>query len=102
MALFAGTGVSHLTQDPETAGRDAVQAALKNAGIGAADMAIVLSSIAFDQEKMAKGVAEALDGAPFVGCTGAGAITNSGVQEAAIAVLVLKSDEGKFVPVKVT
>src|SRR3989338_11414323 len=101
MALYAGTGVSRQTQDAEVAGREAARAALSNAGIETADVALVVSSVAFDQAGLIKGIADVLGKTPFVGCTGAGAITSAGVHEGAVAVLVLKSDEAKFVPVKV-
>lgn len=102
MALFAGTGVSRQTQDPESAGREAARAALQNAGIESADVCIVISSIAFDQHLLAKGLVDVLGSTPFVGCTGAGAITGGGVHEGAVAVLALKSEEAKFIPVKAT
>ena len=102
MALYAGTGVSRQTQDAEVAGREAARAALSNAGIETADVALVVSSVAFDQAGLIKGIADVLGKTPFVGCTGAGAITGSGVHEGAVAVLALKSDEAKFIPVKVT
>src|SRR3989338_8199061 len=102
MALYAGTGVSRQTQDAEVAGREAARAALSNAGIETADVALVVSSVAFDQAGLIKGIADVLGKTPFVGCTGAGAITSSGVHEGAVAVLALKSDEAKFIPVRVT
>ena len=102
MALFAGTGVSRQTQDPEAAGREAARAALMNAGVETADVALVISSVAFDQQLLTKGITAALGKTPFVGCTGAGAITSDGVHEGAVAVLALKSDEAKFIPVKVS
>ena len=102
MALYAGTGVSRQTQDAEAAGREAARAALSNAGMETADVALVVSSVAFDQAALIKGIANVLGKTPFVGCTGAGAITSSGVHESAVAVLALKSDEAKFIPVKVT
>src|SRR5258708_4517188 len=102
MALFAGTGVSRQTQDAEAAGREAARAALSSAGIETADVCIVVSSVAFDQPKLAKGIADVLGKTPFIGCTSAGAITSGGVQEGAVAVLALKSEDVKFTPVKVT
>ena len=101
MALYAGTGVSRQTQDSRAAGLEAAGLALKDAGIEAADAAVVLSSSVFDQEAMLKGVVEALGTTPVVGCTSAGSITEGGVQEQSVVVLVLKSDEDTFIPVKV-
>jgi hypothetical protein len=102
MSLYTGTGVSRQSQDSRAAGREAAGLALKDAGIEAADVALVLSSSVFNQEEMLKGVAEVLGEAPVIGCTSAGAITGDGVQEQAVTVLVLKSDEAKFIPVKIT
>ncbi len=102
MAFFAGVGVSKNSQNSESAGREAAQAALKDAGIDAADIAIVISASVFDQVALLKGVKSTLGDTPFVGCTSAGAITGDGVQEQAVSILVLKSDQAKFIPVKIT
>jgi hypothetical protein len=101
MSLSAGTGASQ-SRDSRAAGRDAALAALTNAGIDKADFAIVTAASSFDQQELAIGVKEALGTTPFVGCTGAGAILAEGVLEQAVAVLVLKSEEGKFIPIKVS
>jgi hypothetical protein len=102
MAFFAGTGVSKQFQDSETAGREAASQALRTSGADKADIAIVLASTVYDQEAMLKGVRSALGDTPVVGCTTAGAITAEGVEEQAVCVLALKSDEGYFVPLKAT
>ncbi len=101
MAFFAGTGVSKRFHDSLSAGREAATQALKKAGIEKADIAVVFASSVYDQGAMLKGVREALGGTPVVGCTSAGPITGEGAQEQAVCVLVLRSDEGKFLPVKV-
>ncbi len=102
MAFYAGVGVSRQLQDPETAGKEAVQMALGKMGAEKADFAVVFASSFYDQEAMLRGVRSALGDVPVVGCTSAGAITREGVEEQAVAVLTMKSDEGKFVPVKAT
>ncbi len=102
MALFAGTGVSKQSQDSKAAGKEAAQAALKDAGIEKADIALVMGSSVFDQSQMLAGIAEVLGDSPVVGCTSAGAITGDGVQEQAVTVLALKSDTAQFIPIKVT
>lgn len=89
-------------QDSFTAGHDAATAALSSSGATAAGVAIVVASPHYDQEAMLKGVREALNGAPVVGCSSAGAITEDGVSEQAVAVLVLSNDVGSFTPAKVT
>jgi len=102
MALFAGAGVSKQSQDSKAAGQEAAAAALKEAGIEKADIALVIASSVFDQGAMLEGVAVALGDTPVVGCTSAGAITGDGVHEQAVSVLALKSDTAQFIPVKVT
>ncbi len=102
MAFFAGVGVSKSSQNSEGAGKEAALAALKDAGIEEADIAMVISSSVFDQPAILKGMRAALGAAPIVGCTSAGSITGDGVQEQAVSVLVLKSDQAKFIPVKIT
>ena len=102
MALLAGTGVSRQSQDAKAAGQEAAQAALKDAGLEKADIALVIASSVFDQNAMLEGVAAVLGDTPVVGCTSAGAITGDGVHEQAVSVLALKSDTAKFIPIKVT
>jgi len=102
MAFYAGVGVSRQLQDSFGAGRDAAHEAMKNMGAEKADIAVVFASSHYDQEAMLKGVREGMQGAAVIGCTSAGAITRDGVSEESVAVLAMKSDEGTFVPVKVT
>ncbi len=100
MAFQTGVGVSRQLQDSETAGREAAEEAVKKMGGDTPDIAIVFASSYYDQEAMLRGVRAGVLGVPVIGCTSAGAITRDGVQEQSVAVLALKSDEGKFVPVK--
>ena len=102
MAFFAGVGVSKNSQDSERAGHEAATSALKDSGIASADIAIVISSSVFDQSSVLKGVRSVLGETSIVGCTSAGAITGDGVQEQAVSLLVLHSDQAKFIPVKIT
>lgn len=102
MAFNAGVGTSRQLQDSYTAGHDAASKALAASGASAAGLGLVVASPRYDQEQMLKGVREALSGAPVIGCTSAGAITEDGVEEQAVSVLALASDvPGAFVPVKV-
>ncbi|MDP2594085.1 MAG: FIST N-terminal domain-containing protein [bacterium] len=102
MAFYAGVGTSRQLQDSETAGHDAAAKALATSGAPAAALAVVVASPKYDQEAMLNGVRAALPGASVIGCSSAGAITEDGVQEQAVSVLVLANDSGTFVPVKVT
>lgn len=101
MAFYAGVGTSKELQDSKTAGHDAATKALAASGTSACALAVVVASPKYDQGAMLAGIAEALPGARVVGCTSAGAITENGVEEQAVSVLVLANDEGTFVPVKV-
>ncbi len=102
MAFSAGVGTSRQLQDSYTAGHDAASKALSASGAGTAGIGLVVTSPRYNQEQMLKGVREAFGGAPVVGCTSAGAITEDGVEEQAVSVLVLANDAGTFVPAKVT
>ncbi len=102
MAFYTGVGSSKQLQDSYAAGKEAATIALKNSGQESVDLAILVVSSQYEQEAMLKGVREVLHNAPVVGCTNAGAITSEGVEEQAVSVLVLRSDDGKFIPVKVT
>ncbi len=101
MAFTAGVGTSRQLQDSRTAGHDAASKALAAAGVEKAALAIVVASPKYDQAAMLQGVMAALPGAAIVGCTSAGAITEDGIEEQAVSVLVLHNDDGGFVPVKV-
>ena len=97
MSLQVGTSFSKNT-DHERAGSEVIESALKNANLKAEEisLAVVFSSIAIDQEKMLKGVNRALSGKPVIGCSTAGEITDTGVQEKSVVAMVIKSDAIKF------
>ncbi len=102
MAFYAGVGTSRQIQDSFTAGHDAASRALQKSGASEAALALVVASPHYEQTEMLKGIRSALGGARVVGCSSAGAITEDGVQEQAISVLVLANDAGSFTPIKVT
>lgn len=102
MALQIGIGISEQNQSAHAAGAEAAKQALEKAGVEKADFAVVLASSLYNQEDLIKGVRDALSNAPLVGCTTAGTITDYGLHEQSVAVLVLTSDTLAFHPVKVT
>lgn len=102
MAFFTGVGSSKQVQNSHAAGLEAAKLAIKNSGQDKVDLAVIVVSPQYDQEAMLKGVREGVGGAPVVGCTNAGAITSDGVEEQAVTVLIVHSDDGAFIPVKVT
>lgn len=99
MALRVGTAFSKNT-DPKRAGIEAVEQALKKARLepGETSLAVVFSSVALDQEKLLAGVNAALGGAPVIGCSTAGEITDSGVHEESVIALVMQSSAITFSP----
>jgi hypothetical protein len=97
MSLQVGTAFSK-NSDPKRAGSEVIEQALKQANLKAEDtsIAIVFSSIAIDQEKLLQGVNQVLGDKQIIGCTTAGEITDTGVQEESVIAMVIKSDNIKF------
>ncbi|MBI2098671.1 MAG: FIST C-terminal domain-containing protein [Candidatus Wildermuthbacteria bacterium] len=94
MAICAGVGQSR-EKDAAQAGYAACKIALENCG-KKPDLTIVFSSVSFDQQEMLKGVREASNGAPLVGCTDAGEVTNEGPSQHSVAVMAISSDQITF------
>ncbi|MBI4086909.1 FIST C-terminal domain-containing protein [Candidatus Kaiserbacteria bacterium] len=101
MALKIGIGLSTQNQNAYAAGTEAAKQALEKAGLEKADFAVLMASSLYSQEDLLKGVREALGGTPLIGCTTAGTITDYGLHEQSVAVLVLQSDKLSFHPIKV-
>lgn len=96
MALNAGVGFGE-GEDSYVAGANAAQDALNALGGGAAQAALVFSSVQYDQGKMLAGVRSVLGGALVAGCSTAGEITTEGpLQKHSVAVMLLKSDTIRF------
>ncbi len=72
-------------QNSYSSGHNAAKQALEKSGQSTADIAVVLASSLYNQEEMLKGVRDALGGAPVVGCSSAGTITDSGAEEQAVS-----------------
>lgn len=99
MTLKVGTHFSKHV-DPAEAGAEAVERALAKADISAseASLAIVYSSVSLDQELLLSGITKILGSVPVIGCTTAGEITDQGVHEHSVVVMVLHSDSIRFSP----
>jgi len=92
--IKAGVGRSN-NPDAIKAGAEAVKEALGEAG-GKANLIFVFSTVAYDQEKMLRGVRSVSKGIPLVGCSDSGEITTEGPVSKHVAVMALSSDVINF------
>jgi hypothetical protein len=94
MTTKAGVGTSH-HHDPNVAGREAAEQALKNAGIAKADFVFMFASIGYDQHSLLRAVRETTGGAPLTGCSAEGTINGDDADESNFSVVVtaISSDE---------
>jgi len=92
--IKAGVGRSN-NPDVTIAGSEACKQALGQAG-GKAELIIVFSTVAYDQEKMLKGVRSISKEIPLVGCSDFGEITTEGPVSKYVAVMALSSDTIAF------
>jgi len=98
MSLKSSVGFSQ-GEDAYIVGVNACQDALTKLGESDADLAIVFSSVQYDQEKMLAGVRSVSKNASVVGCSTAGEIVTTGpLNKRSVAVMLLRSDVIKFVP----
>lgn len=92
--IKAGVGKS-ANSDAVEAGKEAAEQALSQTG-NKADLMIVFSTVAYDQEKMLKGVKIISKDIPLVGCSDSGEITKEGPVSKHVAVMALNSDTVDF------
>jgi hypothetical protein len=94
MATRAGVGMSR-HHNPNLAGREAAEQALKKAGIVEPDFVFMFASIGYDQHSVLRAVREATGGAPLTGCSVEGTIDGDEADESNFSVLVsvISSDE---------
>jgi hypothetical protein len=92
--IKAGVGRSN-NPDAARAGAEACKLALDRAG-GRADLIIVFSTVAYDQERMLWGVRSVSKEVPLVGCSDSGEITGEGPVSKHVAVMALNSDTIDF------
>ncbi len=92
--IKTGVGKSN-NPDAAIAGAEAAKQALDQAG-NKAELIIVFSTVAYDQEKMLKGVRSISKEIPLVGCSDFGEITTEGPVSKHVAVMVLSSDTIDF------
>jgi hypothetical protein len=87
MATRAGVGMSR-HHNPNLAGREAAEQALKKAGIVEPDFVFMFASIGYDQRSLLRAVREATGGAPLTGCSAEGTIDGEEADESGFSVVV--------------
>ncbi|MCI0533187.1 FIST C-terminal domain-containing protein [bacterium] len=95
MPIQAGSGISG-HDDHYHAGFEAVKKAMEAGGIVKPDIVFAFASVKFDQAKMLAGMSEAAGGAPIVGCSAAGEITNDGPNDKMVAALAVRSPDTQY------
>src|ERR671912_653491 len=87
MATTAGVGTSH-HHNPNVAGREAAEQALKEADVEKPDFVFVFASIGYDQQSLLRAVRETTGGAPLTGCSAEGTINGDDADESNFSVVV--------------
>src|ERR687894_2138447 len=94
MTINAGVGMSR-HHNPNVAGREAAEQALKKAGVDKPDFVFMFASIGYDQHSLLRTVRETTGGAPLCGCSVEGTIAAEDADESnhSVVVMVISSDE---------
>jgi hypothetical protein len=94
VATKAGVGMSQ-HHNPNVAGHEAAQQALKEAGVSKPDFVFMFGSIGYDQRSLVRAVRESTGGAPLSGCSAEGTINGDEIDESGFSVVVtaISSDE---------
>src|SRR5215218_7865649 len=87
MATKAGVGMSY-HHNPNVAGREAAEQALKKAGIRKPDFVFVFGSIGYAQRTLVQAVRETTGEAPLTGCSAEGTIDGEDADESNFSVVV--------------
>jgi hypothetical protein len=87
MTINAGVGMSR-HHNPNVAGREAAEQALKKAGIVEPDFVFMFASIGYDQPSLVRAVREITGGAPLAGCSAEGTINGDDADESNFSVVV--------------
>ena len=97
MGTRVGVGFSRL-RNPEAAGREAVSAALAQAGVDKPDFVFLFATVGYDQERLVRAVRQTAQGAPLCGCSAEGTIVGDNINETnfAVAVMTVCSDAFYF------
>jgi hypothetical protein len=94
MATRAGVGMSR-HHNPNVAGREAAEQALKKAGVDGPEFVFMFASIGYDQHSLLRAVRETTGGASLSGCSAEGTIDGDNADESnfSVVVTVISSDE---------
>src|ERR671913_2351540 len=87
MTTKAGVGLSR-QHNPNLAGREAAEQALKKAGVEKPAFVFMFASIGYDQHSVLRAVREATGGAPLTGCSADGTIDGDDADESNFSVVV--------------
>ena len=87
MTTKAGVSTSQ-HHNPNIAGREAAEQALKNAGVAKPDFVFMFASIGYDQRSLLRAVRETTGGAPLSGCSVEGTIGGDNTDESNFSVVV--------------
>src|ERR687894_1859998 len=87
MTTKAGVGTSQ-HHNPNIAGREAAEQALKNAGVAKPDFVFMFASIGYDQHSLLRAVRETTGDAPLSGCSAEGTINGDNADESNFSVVV--------------
>jgi hypothetical protein len=87
MSTKAGVGTSH-HHNPNVAGREAAEQALKEASIAKADFVLMFATVGYDQHSLLRAVRETTGGAPLSGCSAEGTINGDEADESNFSVVV--------------
>ena len=85
MTTKAGVGMSR-HHNPNLAGREAAEQALKKAGVVKPDFVFMFASLGYDQHSVLRAVREATGGAPLTGCSAEGTIYGEEADESGLSV----------------
>ena len=88
MTTKAGVGTSR-HHNPDVAGREAAQQALREASIAKADFVFMFATVGYDQRSLLQAVREATGGAPLSGCSAEGTISGDEADESNFSVVVM-------------
>jgi hypothetical protein len=88
MTTNAGVGTSH-HHNPNVAGHEAAEQALKNASISKPDFVFMFATVGYDQRSLLQAVREATGGAPLSGCSAEGTIGGDEADESNFSVVVM-------------
>src|SRR5215207_3859612 len=87
VATKAGVGMSY-HHNPDVAGREAAEQALKKAGVSKPDFVFVFGSMGYDQRSLVRAVRDTTGGAPLTGCSAEGTIDGEDADESNFSVVV--------------